>query len=404
MEHNKIFISYAKEDIIYAEQFYDFLLNRGYSPWLDKKNLLPGQDWNFMIQEALYKADFIVLLLSNISVNKRGYVQREFRKAVDYCETKLDSDIYIIPVMINECDVPFSLQKFQWIKFDDGEVFEQIQSALELQRSKLQLEKSIALQDNNPVIIDYICESELGTRSPKHIYEFNYFQFQNTTEESHLELNTVIKSEVINSLFNVRNNFYKYLDIRPQNIVEIDDWINTTDSSSFGKFEIRLNTQDFISFTFFLSEYYTGTMHGMFGTSGNNYIKNPLRKFELIDLFDDINNFLVVIRELVHEKLMILAEKSDAMPENEATMSEDEINEFKRNSFYVYDEGLEAKEENFNNYYFTKDSIVFIYNPYDITAWSEGDHFPEIEFNELKRNFSTEKRFLNFIKSIQTPM
>jgi|SRR4051794_1638276 hypothetical protein len=101
--YNKVFISYAKEDKNTAEKLYDFLTLYHYEPWLDKKKLLPGQDWNTEIRLALKRADFIVMLLSRTSVEKRGFVQREFKLALEYYEEKLDSDIYIIPCKIDDC-------------------------------------------------------------------------------------------------------------------------------------------------------------------------------------------------------------------------------------------------------------------------------------------------------------
>jgi hypothetical protein len=38
MDYKNIFISYAKEDINYAEKLYDYLLSKNYNPWLDMKN------------------------------------------------------------------------------------------------------------------------------------------------------------------------------------------------------------------------------------------------------------------------------------------------------------------------------------------------------------------------------
>lgn len=93
--YDKVFISYAKENIEVAEHIYYMLQTKGYIPWLDKYNLKVGQQWDVEIKRALKEADFIIILLSSISVAKRGYVQREFRLALSYCEEKLDSDIYI---------------------------------------------------------------------------------------------------------------------------------------------------------------------------------------------------------------------------------------------------------------------------------------------------------------------
>ncbi len=81
---NQVFISYAKEDASFAYQLYSFLEQNQYSPWMDKKNLFPGQNWDLMINEALRRSDFIIVLLSKTSVAKRGYVQKEFNVALNY--------------------------------------------------------------------------------------------------------------------------------------------------------------------------------------------------------------------------------------------------------------------------------------------------------------------------------
>ncbi|MBF2092015.1 toll/interleukin-1 receptor domain-containing protein, partial [Flavobacterium psychrophilum] len=135
--HNKIFISYAKEDIIFAEKLYSYLELNDFRPWLDKKDLLPGQNWNFTIKKSLREADYIIALLSSNSVQKRGYVQREFKLALDYYEEKLEDDIYLIPLKINNCEIPLALSKFQWTDFNENDSFQKILQSLNLQREKL---------------------------------------------------------------------------------------------------------------------------------------------------------------------------------------------------------------------------------------------------------------------------
>jgi hypothetical protein len=146
-QFNNIFISHAKEDYSYAEELYDFLLSKGLDPWLDKKKLKPGQDWEFWLQKGLRTADFIILLLSNTAVSKRGYVQREFRQALDFCKEKLDSDIFLIPLKIDACEVPSDLQKFQWIDYG-GDSFDRILESIEAQRSIL-IKENIELQTDD---------------------------------------------------------------------------------------------------------------------------------------------------------------------------------------------------------------------------------------------------------------
>lgn len=139
---NKVFISYAKEDYSYAEELYNYLQLHDYDPWLDKKCLLAGANWDMEIKKALRQSDFIILLLSDTSISKRGYVQREYKLALQYWEEKVEDDIYIIPILINECEVPVSLNRFQWLQYDE-DAFALIVSSLNVQRKKLIKEPEI---------------------------------------------------------------------------------------------------------------------------------------------------------------------------------------------------------------------------------------------------------------------
>lgn len=128
-----IFISYAKEDYPYALEIFDFLKEEGFEPWMDKKNLLPGQDWDHVLAKTLKQVDFILVVISEISVSKRGYVQREFKRALEYWEERPQSDIYILPVKINECEVPAPLNRFHWIEFESEDFSEKIRASINSQ-------------------------------------------------------------------------------------------------------------------------------------------------------------------------------------------------------------------------------------------------------------------------------
>ncbi len=81
-----VFISYASEDFSHARNIATVLSNAGFEPWLDKDRLLPGQDWKLEIEKAVSEADTIVICLSKVSINKRGYVQKEVARALDVAE------------------------------------------------------------------------------------------------------------------------------------------------------------------------------------------------------------------------------------------------------------------------------------------------------------------------------
>ena len=111
-----IFISYSREDFEYANRLYNELKNIGLNPWLDKEDLLPGQNWDKEIKKAIKKCRFFLPLFSSQSVEKRGYVQREFRIGIDTLEEIPEDQIFIIPMRIDECQIPFEkLAKIQYL-------------------------------------------------------------------------------------------------------------------------------------------------------------------------------------------------------------------------------------------------------------------------------------------------
>jgi hypothetical protein len=79
----QIFVSYAREDLITARKISASLQQYKLEPWLDVERLQPGQNWRQTIESAIKASAFFVALLSSNSVNKRGYVQKELRTALD---------------------------------------------------------------------------------------------------------------------------------------------------------------------------------------------------------------------------------------------------------------------------------------------------------------------------------
>jgi hypothetical protein len=109
----KIFIAYVTEDAAAAERLYDGLAGAGFSPWMDARKLLPGQNWPRAIELAIESSDFFVACFSTNSVRKRGGFQAEIRYALD-CARRLPLDeIFLVPVRLDICRVPRSIQR-EW--------------------------------------------------------------------------------------------------------------------------------------------------------------------------------------------------------------------------------------------------------------------------------------------------
>ncbi|MCR9141493.1 MAG: toll/interleukin-1 receptor domain-containing protein [bacterium] len=112
---NRIFISYAREDQEFAERIYAFLRLTGFRPWMDVHDLIAGEQWAVAIHNALEDAAFVVICLSPRSVDKRGFLQKEIRTALEHRDNYLESDVYLIPALLEDCPIPRALRDFQYV-------------------------------------------------------------------------------------------------------------------------------------------------------------------------------------------------------------------------------------------------------------------------------------------------
>ncbi len=106
-----IFIAYVVEDLANARRVRDALEAAGYSPWLDKDQLLAGQNWPRAIERAIDLSDVFIACLSSRSLAKRGTFQAELRYALD-CATRMPlEETFFVPVRFEACPVPHSIAK-----------------------------------------------------------------------------------------------------------------------------------------------------------------------------------------------------------------------------------------------------------------------------------------------------
>jgi TIR domain len=101
-----VFISYAREDSNAAKRLRKDLRDAGLNPWLDKEELLPGQNWENQIEDAISRSRYFIPLFSKTSVEKIGYVQSEFKFALDVLKRYPPNKIFYIPVRLDDCEIP----------------------------------------------------------------------------------------------------------------------------------------------------------------------------------------------------------------------------------------------------------------------------------------------------------
>lgn len=124
------FISYAKEDQKKVESISRDLNDYGILTWFDKGMLLPGDDWLHLIEQAIEQADYFLLFLSNKTMDRVGYKNREFKLALYQQSLRPVSKRFIIPILLDDCNPYHEIANLNWLKITDDGWFTKLLKAI----------------------------------------------------------------------------------------------------------------------------------------------------------------------------------------------------------------------------------------------------------------------------------
>ena len=135
----RIFLAHASEDKPQIRRLYADLKDRGFNPWLDETDLVPGQVWKDEIPKAIADAAVFLACISAQSCGKVGYVQNEFRRALVAFGERPPGSIYLVPVRLDKCEVPdlrisdleLSLKDIHWVDLWQEGGFDRVITAVE---------------------------------------------------------------------------------------------------------------------------------------------------------------------------------------------------------------------------------------------------------------------------------
>jgi formylglycine-generating enzyme required for sulfatase activity len=143
----RVFLCHASQDKPAVRKLHRYLKQRGVQPWLDELDLLPGENWEVEIPKALFSSDVILVCLSKNSVDKEGYVQKEITFALDKALEKPEGTIFIVPVKLEDCEVPRRLKQYQWVDLFRQDGYKRLMLGLQKRASGLGA-------DVSPVILE----------------------------------------------------------------------------------------------------------------------------------------------------------------------------------------------------------------------------------------------------------
>jgi len=147
----RVFLCHASQDKPIVRDLYQRLLAEYWiDPWLDEEKLLPGHDWREVeIPKAVRNSDVVLVALSKNAVNKDGYIQKEIKMALDAAEEKPEGTIFIIPIRIDDCDVPQRLTRYHWVNYFEPDSYRQIIKSLQTRAFALNVNIIFAIDLSN---------------------------------------------------------------------------------------------------------------------------------------------------------------------------------------------------------------------------------------------------------------
>ncbi|NWA31504.1 MULTISPECIES: toll/interleukin-1 receptor domain-containing protein [unclassified Pseudomonas] len=122
MDAPKVFVSHASEDKLgFVMPFAERLISNGIDAWVDKWEIKVGDSLvKKIFEEGLGAAQAVIVVLSKHSVNK-PWVREELDLAV---VNKISEGTRIIPVVLDDCEVPQALKSTKWVSFKNSSTYE----------------------------------------------------------------------------------------------------------------------------------------------------------------------------------------------------------------------------------------------------------------------------------------
>src|ERR1051325_4356596 len=127
---NEVFLCYSHADYQAVRRFYLRLKRGGMDVWFDKKKLLPGQNWEHEIRKAILTSKLVIVCLSQHFNEKQGYRHKELQIALQKTRTLLNDEIFIIPVRLEECEMPEALRHLQRVDLFDSDGYKKLMHTL----------------------------------------------------------------------------------------------------------------------------------------------------------------------------------------------------------------------------------------------------------------------------------
>lgn len=125
---SNIIISYSKDQKNTARKIVSKLENKGYSCWIDSRNIEPGKEKREATDEAIKNASLLIIIYSSFA--------EKTEEIIEQYDVAFENDIPIIPFVVNDIDITLATQHFfnthDWINAFDTTFDEAVENLIDL--------------------------------------------------------------------------------------------------------------------------------------------------------------------------------------------------------------------------------------------------------------------------------
>jgi hypothetical protein len=344
----KVFLSYASEDEPAAEKFYDQLHQDGLSPWMAKRDIHPGEDWERAIWRAVREAAFVLVCLSKSAEAKRGFLQKEIKQALEIWKEKLEDDIYLIPVKFEDCSVPRVLSGFHWVNLYEMAGYKKLLGSIAVGMDRRGSEFTRVLS-TGPVAI-----------TSGRIEEREERRFDLSIEYP------LLQPDSSSGVKTVNERLLSFAQEQAQKFRTewVDKGYDPNDTSLWPSLEIRhsigLFSESTLSIRFTILSFHPAAAHPNSNTRTFNFSFDPFVEYTFMELYRKDVDYLKVISEYCIRDI-----QRQRSIETGGESRSDTLDDWLAT-------GAGPKHSNFQNLVLTAEGLDVIFDPYQVGSYAEG--------------------------------
>ena len=313
---------------------------------MDKFDLVGGEKWEQALTRAVRRSDFFLFCASRHSVNKRGAIQREIKEALKVWEEKLEDDIFFIPVRLEPCEVPQNISVFHWIDFFEPDGLRRIERSINEGLARLH-----GYEDVGEIAV--VGRSMSAEVEGCYHVEVHYPEFRPSFVPDLAAMNASLSSFALR----MGTRFKKHAAIlSPEERRQVAPAsLLTTDSLDLS-YKVEHLGEEIVSLRFRQVVYFAGAAHPNSLTRTFNYRRHP---FSELDLDDVLRADGHPLREVSDYCISVL------LRENREKYGDKLDEKWTR-------EGANVKNGNFSRFLLTPAGVRFIFDPYEVGSYAEG--------------------------------